>query len=377
MTGRRMRILHVYRTYLPDTVGGIEQAISQIAQGTVAAGHEAEVLALTRRRGPQTVSVGNHTAHRARLTFEVAGSGFSLGAFGLFRRLAARADLIHYHFPWPFMDMLHLAVRPARPAIVTYHSDIVRQARLARLYRPLMHRFLGAMDRIVADAPAYARTSPVLQRFADRVEVIPIGVDEAAYPAPDPQTLAHWRGRVGEGFFLFVGMLRYYKGLHVLLEAAAGTGMAVVIAGAGPLEAELKAQAAALRAVSVQFTGEVRDADRNALLTLARGFVFPSHLRAEAFGVALVEAAMFAKPMISCEIGTGTSYINLDGETGFVVPPQDPAALRQAMQQLHANAADAAAMGARARARYEALFTGERMVGRYLELYETLLRSRQ
>jgi rhamnosyl/mannosyltransferase len=127
----------------------------------------------------------------------------------------------------------------------------------------------------------------------------------------------------------------------------------------------------------VQFTGEVRDADRNALLTLARGFVFPSHLRAEAFGVALVEAAMFAKPMISCEIGTGTSYINLDGETGFVVPPQDPAALRQAMQQLHANAADAAAMGARARARYEALFTGERMVGRYLELYETLLRSRQ
>ena len=45
------------------------------------------------------------------------------------------------------------------------------------------------------------------------------------------------------------------------------------------------------------------------------GVVFPSDMRSEAFGVTLIEGAAFSKPLISCEIGTGTTYINLDGET--------------------------------------------------------------
>jgi len=76
--------------------------------------------------------------------------------------------------------------------------------------------------------------------------------------------------------------------------------------------------------------------------------------------------------MVCCEIGTGTSYINRDGSTGFVVPPEDPQALRAAMDRLRADPALAAGMGEAARARLEELFTAQAMAGAYHSLYEEL-----
>src|SRR5690606_19545518 len=113
-----------------------------------------------------------------------------------------------------------------------------------------------------------------------------------------------WRERLGGEFFLFVGALRYYKGLKFLVEAARQTGLPVVLAGQGQLEPGLELPA------NVTLLGAVSEADKAALLALCRAFVFPSHLRSEAFGVALLEAAFAGVAMISCEIGTGTSYVN-------------------------------------------------------------------
>lgn len=63
--------------------------------------------------------------------------------------------MIHYHFPWPFMDVVHFATRIDKPTLVTYHSNIVRQKHLLKLYRPLKTRFLASMDRIVATSPNF------------------------------------------------------------------------------------------------------------------------------------------------------------------------------------------------------------------------------
>ncbi|MEJ2613012.1 MAG: glycosyltransferase, partial [Candidatus Thiodiazotropha sp.] len=106
---------------------------------------------------------------------------------------------------------------------------------------------------------------------------------------------------------------------------------------------------------------------------LCRAVVFPSHLRSEAFGVTLLEGAIHSKPLISTEIGTGTSYINIDGESGFVVPPADAKSLREAMLRLAQDEALAQRMGRAARQRYETLFTGRVMGERYVGLYKRLL----
>ena len=364
-----MKVLHVFKTYLPDSFTGVERVIWQISEGVAASGIESHVLSLSRTPRAAPLPIANHWAHSARQDLYVASTGLSRQLFGAFRRLAATVDVVHYHFPWPMIDLVRLLTRVRRPSVVTYHSDIVRQRVLRAAYRPLMLQFLAAADRLVATSPNYVRTSPVLQRFTAKTSVIPIGVAGDSLPAVDPQLAASWRDRVGERFLLFVGVLRYYKGIPFLLEAARASGVPVVIAGDGDLRGAV--EAATLP--NVQLVGAVSEDDKAALLQLCTGFVFPSHLRSEAFGIALVEAAMSAKPMISCEIGTGTSYVNADGETGFVVPPADPQALADAMTRLWHEPARAAAMGLAARARYERLFTADVMADAYRALYEELV----
>lgn len=361
-----MRVLHVFKTYLPDYFNGIERVIWQIAEGTHPLGVESTVLFLsTQQSGPARVA--HHATYAARRDIYIASTGFSVSAFQAFARLAREHDVIHYHFPWPMMDLLDLSIRHGKPRVVTYHSDIVRQKYLARIYSPIMHGFLGRTDRLIATSPNYLASSPVLSRYAEKTEIIPIGIDEA--PPPAPSLLDEWRNRVGTRFFLFVGALRYYKGLPYLIEAARRTGLPVVVAGRGEMSQDL----ATAGVQNVTTVGDVSEADKLALMELATVFVFPSHLRSEAFGVALLEAARAGKAMISCEIGTGTSYINLDGVTGRTVPPADVDALSQAMSDLWATPERTQAMGLAARQRYLHLFTADAMGIAHNRLYRGLL----
>jgi rhamnosyl/mannosyltransferase len=226
-----MKVLHFYKTYLPEVHGGAQQVIYEICEGTRRYGIDCEVLALSSRES-ETKVVGRHRAHFERRAAKVASTDLSVSAVGRFRALAASADVVHYHYPWPMMDLAHFLVLHGKPSVVTYHSDIVRQRFLYRLYQPIMHRFLSSADVIVATSPSYVRTSPVLRRYRDKVRVIPIGIDDAPLRNPDPVLLERWRAKVGSGFFLFIGVARYYKRLDVLLAAARGTEMPVVIAGA-------------------------------------------------------------------------------------------------------------------------------------------------
>ena len=368
-----MRVLHFYKDYFPDSMGGIEQVIRQMCVGTGRLGVANEVLTLTRGKDMGPFDFEGHTVRRVPLDANIASTGISFAAFGELKRRAAAADVVHYHFPWPFMDLAHFFGRIDKPTLVTYHSDIVRQKVLLRLYQPLRNKFLRSVDTIVATSPNYLATSAVLDRYRAKTRTITYGLDKSTYPPAEQARMDKWRAQVGAKFFLFVGVLRYYKGLHILLDAVAGRGYPVVIVGAGPIEQELKAHAARLGLRQVLFVGALGDADKVALLTLCYAVAFPSHLRSEAFGISLLEGAMYGKPMISSEIGTGTSYINIDRETGLVVPPSDPRAFGEAMRTLWDNPALALEMGRRAEARYGELFTAGRMAGSYHALYLELV----
>jgi glycosyltransferase involved in cell wall biosynthesis len=364
-----MRVLHFYKTSLLDTVGGIEKVIDQICKGTVKLGLEVEVLSLTSHQVPKTVEFNGYCVHREKLNFQIASTGFSASAFLRFAQLAKKADIIHYHFPWPFMDVVHFATRHKKPTVVTYHSDIIRQKHLLKLYRPLKWKFLNDVSRIVATSPNYLVSSEVLAKYKHNVDVIPIGLDKSTYPVPSSERLTYWRERIGQKFFLFIGVLRYYKGLHILLEAAQGTDYPIVIVGAGPVENELKLRATQLGLRNIHFLGRLPDEDKVALLMLCYSILFPSHLRSEAFGISLLEGAMYGKPMISSEIGTGTTFINIADETGLVVQPRDPIAMRQAIRHLWEHPEQAAEMGRRAEKRYHQHFTADQMAGEYVKLY--------
>lgn len=372
-----IKVLHVYRTYYPDPPGGLQEAIRQIVLSSAGFGVESRVFTLS--PVPYPTEIDRPEARVIRCRSWAAPASCDLGGITSFQRfseLASWADVIHYHFPWPFADLLHVAVRPKVPVVMTYHSDIVRQRWLGRVYAPLMQGMLGDMAAIAATSPAYAKTSPVLAdvRHRDRVRIIPLGIDEHSYPRHGNNGVFQRLGLAdGEPFFLFIGVLRYYKGLHTLITAAASMNARVVIAGSGPEGKALQEQVLHLGLRNVIFAGQISESEKVALLKHCRALVLPSHLRSEAYGIVLVEAAMFGKPMVSCEIGTGTSFVNLNGVTGFVVPPENPEALSTAMNRLLDDTALNEKFGHAARQRYEIFFSGHALGMAYIQLYRDVL----
>ena len=363
-------VVHCYRTFYPESQGGLEQVILEVAQNTP----KSSVLTLAAKA--QDLLYGEKKLRVVSKKRWLSIASCCVGP-GLIRALFLhKARLLHFHFPWPFGDLTYLLAGRSRPLVITYHSDIVRQRILGALYRPLMNYFLARADRIVATSQNYADTSPVLGRYKDKVVVIPLGVSEENYPDPRPEIIAEIESRYGRNFMLFVGVLRYYKGLKYLIRAAAGQPYSVIIAGDGPELGSLKLLAKELGADNIVFAGRVSDEEKVALMKLCRAVVFPSHLRSEAFGVTLIEGLMFGKPLISCDIGTGTSYVNQDGQTGHVVPPAKPDGLREAMDELWSDRVKAEQMGQAGRLRYESLFTGEQMAAAYQKLYREVLQER-
>lgn len=372
-----LKIVHVYRTYFPDPPGGLQEAIRQICLSTKQYGAVSEVFTLSPRPVPAELIRTEGRVVRSR-SWAAPGS-CDLGgvkAFRLFAVVAATADVIHYHYPWPFADLLHRFVRPGKPTVMTYHSDIVRQEWLGKIYGPLRNRMLGSMDEIVATSSQYVESSPVLSKaeFASRLRVIPLGIDEKTYTASADENIFRRIGlAVEEPFFLFLGVIRYYKGLQILLRSAAQVRARIVIAGSGPDGEALRRLADSLGVKSVIFSGQVQEEEKIALLRRCRALVLPSNLRSEAYGMALVEGAMFGKPMISCEIGTGTSFVNLHEKTGLVVRPESPEELACAMNRLLDDIGLADRYGQAARQRYETVLSGEAMGRAYMQLYQGIL----
>ena len=372
-----MRVLHFYKTCALNSTGGVEVFMDTLCNATADFGVENTILSLADKPESTPVNLPRYQVIQAKQNVFVASTGFSISAFSQFKRLAEQADIIHYHFPNPFADILHFCCQVKKPTVLTYHSDIVKQKLLLKLYQPLMHRFLHSVDRIIATSPNYFATSSRLQAYKDKVNVIPIAINKVNCSVVSPAKIQYWQNKLTQPFFLFIGALRYYKGLHFLLDAVKATDLQLVLAGTGGTESTLKAQARQSALHNVYFPGLVSDEDKAALLHLCYGFVFPSHLRSEAFGIALLEAASYGKPLISCEIGTGTSFINVDQQTGLVVEPGSPDALRHAMQYLLANPVKAAEFGRNAEARHKSLFTLDKQAKAYVEVYKHVLHKKQ
>jgi rhamnosyl/mannosyltransferase len=371
-----MQILNIYRTYFPDPPGGLQEAIRQICLSTTDRGISNTIFTLS--PNPNPIELIRPEARVVRSRSWMAPASCDIGAataFSTYSKLANESDALHYFFPWPFADVLHTTVQPDKPAVLTYISDIVRQQFLGSLYQPLMWKTLKKMQIIIANCPAYANTSPVLTHpsIRDKVRVIPLGIDENSYPMAEDESIL---GRLGitseEPFFLFIGVLRYYKGIPNLIRAAKTVDSKIIIAGSGPESEKLNKLADDLKANNIIFTGQVADAEKVTLLKHCKAVILPSHLRSEAFGMVLIEASMMGKPMISCEIGTGTSFVNSHEETGFVVLPENPAQLAQAMQTLLMEKDLASKMGISARIRYEKLFSGKALGQAYSAIYQEL-----
>lgn len=223
------------------------------------------------------------------------------------------------------------------PKVCIYHSDLVGWGAAGSTFNKLfVGRFLRKMDRIITTSPILAQTSSILQANIDKVTIIPPGIDTDLFkPMPTnvrEQWLQQLQAPLNSHIVLYVGRFGRYKGLQYLIEALQylPDNYYIVMVGKDNDSVD-KLLARSPYAKRVLQLPPVEQSQLPPLYNAADVFVLPSVDRGEAFGLVGVEAMACGIPVVTTQLGTGTSYYNIDGVTGHVVPPCHADALAEAI----------------------------------------------
>jgi glycosyltransferase involved in cell wall biosynthesis len=292
------------------------------------------------------------------------------------RLLSGGFDLVHLHGTRAgFFGMLALrGVRPRPRVLYTVHGlscNRLGSAAVRRFFRGVERYVATRADRVISVSEGDRRWGVERGLFrADRTTSIPNGIDLASLPATPPAPLS----REGDAEIVTIARLVSQKGITHLLEAARRVldvhpRVRFTVFGDGPQRRALQAQAARLSLGDrFRFAGASADVVSN--LGSYDLFVLPSLW--EGMPISLLEAMGAGRAVIATAV-SGSSELILDGVTGVLVPPAEPAALAAAIGALLRDRGAAAAMGAAARDRIRRDFSVERMVSSTAAIYRDLL----
>jgi rhamnosyl/mannosyltransferase len=285
-------------------------------------------------------------------------------------------DIIHLHHPNPIATFYLSKSKLKSKLVVGYHSDIVRQRYLKNAYHPILRRVLERADVITTAGPEIDFYDKILRDFSEKCVTIPYGVDLGQWETT-PKAVEGAKeiaSAYKRPIILFVGRLVYYKGVEFLIKAMTGLYATLLIVGAGPEERRLKKLVDRLNLNSkITFVGFVPNEDLPSYYRACDVFCLPSVVRSESFGIVQLEAMASSRPVVSTEIGTATSFVNRDGETGIIVPPRDEKALTSALKAILDDPILKRRLGEDARRRVVKYFDYRVIAGKFLDLYNKII----
>jgi glycosyltransferase involved in cell wall biosynthesis len=333
---------------------------------------DVKVLVANDKPGDEDAIVDGVSVSRLGIQFSIAGAPVCPTMAWKIRR--TQADLVHVHLPNPAGILAVMASGYRGRIVATWHSDVVRQRRLARLFAPIQRRFLRNCKAIIATSPNYVESSTDLAAFEARCRVIPYGISISDFCHPDFEAVEAIHRKYAGPLVLAVGRLVYYKGLEYLISAMAGINATLLVVGDGPLRLSLERQANDLGVSDrIKFLGEMQPSEIVPYYQACDVFALPSVARSEAFGIVQLEAMACGKPVVNTKLASGVPFASLDGVTGITVDPGNAPMLEHAINRLLQDVDLRARLGRAALDRVQQEFTVEKMVSRTRDLYEELL----
>lgn len=365
----KLRVLQVGKFY-PPHMGGIETHLQALC-GALRQHVDLRVIVSSECRNTIEETVDSVPVERLATLLTAFSTSISPGMVSRIRN--SGAELVHIHLPNPTAVLAYLASGHRGRLIVTYHSDTVKQKVLGRMFEPLLNAALRKTDAIIATSPNYLATSPVLQAFRNRCQVIPYGIDTTQFEQCAPEAVRRVREQFGERLIISVGRLVYYKGFDVLIRAMASVRGKLLIVGNGPLRGELERLAGGLGVSDkIAFVGEIDNARVAAYYHAADLFALASVARSEAFGIVQIEAMAAGLPVVNTNLDSGVPFVSLDGETGLTVLPGDPQTLAAAINRLLDDDGLRQSFGQAGMRRARREFGLGTMLHRTLQLYESV-----
>lgn len=356
--------------------GGVEGTTLEVAQALIARGHEAHVISAGGRMEDDLLRMGGRL-HKTNI-----GSKNILTIFRRIRMLRAiiaeyNIDIVHARSRAPAWPAFYAARIEGVPFLTTYHGIYNGPSGLKKYYNSVMAKGV----HIIANSE-FTKTHIIKTHGTapDKITAIPRGVDMTKF---DPVNVSEkdilaqrnrWNIHPEQKIILLPGRLTRWKGPLVAIEALAALPINYVLVLLGDAQGrdefvdELKTKAETLGVIDrVMMPGH----SRNVPTALAAADVIISaSTDPEAFGRVAAEAQAMERPVIATAHGGALETV-IDGETGFLVPPSDAAALAKGIEKaLNWSNYD----GARARARISDQFSTRSLQSKTLAVYNELLK---
>ena len=371
-----MRILQVGKFY--PVRGGVEKVMYDLMVGLSRRNIHCDMLcAVTERQKPGTIQLNEYARLFCMATWlKLSATMISPALILKLRKIRREYDIIHIHHPDPMACLALFLSGYKGKVILHWHSDILKQKMLLRLYRPLQRWLIRRANVIVGTTPVYVQQSPFLKHAQAKITDIPIGIDELH---AESDKIARIKALyAGKTIVFSLGRLVEYKGFAFLIEAATylADKYVILIGGEGHLRNKLQQQIDELGVgEKVKLLGFIPDdKDAAAYFMACDVFCMSSIWKTEAFGIVQIEAMSCGKPVVAtCIEGSGVSWVNAHGISGYNVASQDAKALAEAIETIVSDSNHYEKLSTGARRRFETMFTTDTMVDKCLKLYHTLI----
>jgi len=329
-----MKILHIGK-FCPPNEGGMELFSYDLLEALNKKCIKADLLCFDKKTKKYTYR--GFGIYACKINIKINSVPVSYDFVKIFNKIAYDYDALHIHSPNPLGEILSLLIN--KPKIIHWQSDIVRQKISYEIYKPIQHEILKRATKIIVTSPQYVRYSEQLKMHIDKTIIIPLGINPRRLVIKDEsiKEFENIKNKIKKNkIVLAVGRLVEYKGFKYLVEASKylNHDIIVIIIGRGPLFKCLQNKINNLNlSDKVLLLGRVHDV--SIYMNKCDVFCLPSISRNEAFGLVLLEALHFGKPLVTTDVkGSGMNYVNKHNVTGLVVPPKDPRALAEAINKI-------------------------------------------
>ncbi len=387
-----MKVCHLVKYYYPAT-GGIESHVLTLAKKQSESGLDVHVVCVNHldENGRDTTwntfaktKTSSECSNKINLTrvgkigtlakFDICPGLIKLGSW----IKSWRVNLMHFHAPNPTMAISLWPIINRCRYVITHHSDIVKQAKLKQIIKPINRQIYKKSSAIIVSSQEYAESSPELTLFKQKLCVVPYGIDLKKYVRPEPKLLERSKEikeQYGDPIWLSVGRHVYYKSIDIAVRAIRSLPGKLICVGDGPLKGELIKLTEDLKVNDkVVFVNNVNDEELISLYHAATALLFPSSARSEAFGIVQIEAMACGCPVINCNInGSGVTWVSQHEQSGLTVPINNVDALAHAAMRLFKDEKLRMKLSQGARERALKEFDDSLMTQRILNIYQQVI----
>lgn len=368
------RILHISTYYYPQ-FGGIEQVAYDVIDILKNQNTENRVICFSETGKYKEEIIEDIKVYKVGYIKKIFSQALSISYYFKLKEIIEEfnPDYIHLHLPNPLVGVYlnKLLKNKQIKLVIHWHSDIVKQKLLKKIYNYSQKTTLEKSSKILVTSKEYAENSNDLLKYLDKVEVLPniVNEDKLVVNTKIIKRIKEIKKEnKGKKIIFFIGVHREYKGLKYLIEASKflSNDYKIIIAGSGPLTELLKEKSKLNE--KIKFIGKIPDEEKIAYFNAANIFSFPSITKNEAFGVALAEALYFGLPAVTFKInGSGVNWVNKNNVTGKEVAEKNPVDYAQALKDILKNSTY---YSKNAKERTKELFTKKAITGKLQNIYE-------